>query len=150
MSGTASARELDTDLPGARVGADRSWRRDLRRHAPVVPWRRPHAAQKVHNVYHHLEDRSLPYDLWDDEAELAAIVYALHLYSLDQVSTALPELVRSYIASNRRIGVRTRTFDAERLRDRIQSVAGFVRSLPIEDPAKAFCDLLRAGVARSP
>lgn len=144
MPGTASVRKLERQ-PGCRHSAGRAWRRCPRRRGPAVPRVHPFAVQRVHNVYHHLEDHSLPYDLWNDEAELAAIVHALHCSTLDQALARLPEIVGEYTESNRRIGVHTRPFDRERLKNRIRSVAGVAPCLPIEQPAQVYRDLLAAG-----
>jgi hypothetical protein len=89
----------------------------------------PHA-QKVHVVGPHLLDQSLPYDLWTDEAEFAAIVHVLVQRPDLDVSTALPLIIREYNASNCIAGVSPRRFHATLMEFKIRAVKYFIETLP--------------------
>jgi hypothetical protein len=89
----------------------------------------PHA-QKVHVVGPHLLDQSLPYELWTDEAEFAAIVHVLVQRPDLDVSTALPLIIREYNASNCIAGVLPRRFHATLMEFKIRAVKYFMDTLP--------------------
>ena len=85
----------------------------------------PHA-QKVHVIGPHLLDYSLPYDLWTDEAEFAAVVHVLVQRPDVDASTAMPLIIREYNASNCIAGVSTRRFHATLLEFKIRAVKYFI------------------------
>ena len=102
MFSTATARAITRPIPLYRQAHGQAWRRHLRRHAPAPSPVPPFAKQRVHNVFHHLADLSLPYDLWNEEAEVAAIVHLLGKYPENTAACIYVETVQAYNAFNRR------------------------------------------------
>lgn len=102
----------------------------------------PHA-QKVHVIGPHLLDQSLPYDLWTDEAEFAAIVHVLVQRPDLDASGTFPHIVREYNASNCIAGVSTRGFHATLMEFKIRAVKFFIETLPRESCAASIYTKLR-------
>ena len=105
-------------------------------------------AHKVHVIGPHLLDCSLPYDLWNHEAELAALVY-LHMQRPDlDVESAYPDIVRAYLRSNRAVGIATRRFHATRTSFQVRAVGYFVDAADQGAyPAGVFAELLASPLA---
>jgi hypothetical protein len=108
----------------------------------------PHA-QKVHVIGPHLMDYSLPYDLWTDEAEFAAVVHVLMQRPDVDASTAMPLIIREYNASNCIAGVSTRRFHATLLEFKIRAVKYFIETLPRKTcPAYVYTRLLASALVQ--
>ena len=86
--------------------------------------------QRVFNVFHHLEDGTLPPDLWNPESELAAMVYLLKTYPETTAWAKYARAVRDYFASNECVGIAMSTFDAQRAKRRMYDLSLLIRSLP--------------------
>ena len=91
-------------LPFGGEQPGRAWRRHLRRHAPDPGPLPPFVTQRVHNVFHHLADGSLPIEQWDADAELAAIVHLLGKKPVATATSLYVKAVDSYTAGQRRLG----------------------------------------------
>jgi hypothetical protein len=105
-------------------------------------------ANKVHVIGPHLLDRSLPYDLWTHEAELAAIVYLLMQRPDLDVSAAMPSIVRDYNRSNNLAGIATRRFNATRTGFSIRAIRHFIElAAPGLYPAGVYAALLGSPLA---
>ena len=102
MHGTTPNCRLTPLYTASRQAHGKAWRQHLRRHAPAPATIPPFARQRVHNVYHHLADMSLPYDLWTEEAEFAAIVHLLGKYEKGTAARIHVETVQAYLAFSRR------------------------------------------------
>ena len=81
--------------------------------------------QRVYNVYHHLQDCSLPYDLWTEDAEYAALVHLLRRRTLADVLTVYPRLLFRYNESNRRIGIAVTDLSGYEIEHRVRKAAAF-------------------------
>jgi len=86
--------------------------------------------QRVLNVFHHLEDGTLPPDLWDPAAELAAMVFLLKMHPEATAWAKYAHAVRRYTASNERIRRSMPEFDATLARRRMRELSLLIRSLP--------------------
>ena len=107
----------------------------------------PNIGQRVFNVFHHLDDQTLPYDLWSDNAELAAMVYLLKHHPKEEAVTKYSRAVSNYNESNARIGIPVRPFHAAGARQKMTAVSSFIDSLPAETSAAAiYRKLLSADV----
>jgi hypothetical protein len=86
--------------------------------------------QRVFNVYVHLADGTLPADLWNDSAELAAMVY-LAVHYLPQAAFArLRNAMKEYNRINRSLGLPELPFDAKHVKYRLTAVLRYISSLP--------------------
>ena len=109
-----------------------AWRRHVRHHAPAPAAIPPFARQRVQNVFHHLEDLSLPYDLWNDDAELAAIVHLLGRHSEDVAARLYVDAVQAYNAFHRRFEPAIRPFSSRDAAAKVRRVAAIRNQLPAE------------------
>ena len=87
-------------------------------------------AQQAYVAGPHLMDCSLPYDLWTHEAQLAAIVYVLTQRPELDASTAMPQYIRTYNASNRVAGIEPRRFHASITEFYVRAIRYFIDGLP--------------------
>lgn len=94
--------------------------------------RSPGIGQRVHNAYHHLEDCTLPYELWTTETELAALVHLLRRRSLSRALEVYPRLLRRYNASNQRFGVKVRRYDAYEVEHQVRRTSAFCSRFPAD------------------
>lgn len=90
--------------------------------------------QRVHNVYHHLADQSLPPDLWNRPAEIAAMVYLLKQYSKQVAADVYARTVQAYLKSNERVGIPMPSFDAAGAARRLEAVSRVVDTFPCDAP----------------
>lgn len=119
--------------PGS-VGAQsqgQAWRRHLRRHVPAPAVIPPFARQRVHNVYHHVADLSLPCDLWNEEAELAAIVHLLGRHEKGTAARIYVETVRFYLEYCRRFDSAVPKFCERDSYAKVWQVATVREQLPV-------------------
>jgi hypothetical protein len=86
--------------------------------------------QRVFNVYFHLADGTLPADLWDDSAELAAMVYVAVHYPPQAASARLQNAMKEYNRINRSLGLPELPFDAKQVKGRLNAVLRYISSLP--------------------
>jgi len=86
--------------------------------------------QRVFNVYHHLADGTLPPDLWDDSAELAAMVYLAVHYPPQAALARLEKAIREYNRINRLLGLPELPFDAKQSKGRLTIVLCYISSSP--------------------
>lgn len=86
--------------------------------------------QRVFNVYHHLADGTLPPDLWDDSAQLAAMVYLAVHYPPQAALARLQNAIREYNRINRLLGLPELPFDAKQSKGRLTIVSRYISSLP--------------------
>lgn len=89
-------------------------------------------AQRVYNVYHHLADQSLPHDLWDEPAELAAMVYLLKQHSKQVAAELYARTVQAYFESNERVGIPMPSFDAAGAARRMEAVSRVIDTFPCD------------------
>ena len=132
MFGTAKARTITRSKPVYRRTHGQAWHRHLRRHAPPPGPIPPFAKQRVHNAFHHLADLSLPYDLWNEEAEVAAIVHLLGKYSENTEARIYVETVQAYNAFNRRFEPAVRDSSIRDGYARVRRVATVREKLPMD------------------
>ena len=107
----------------------RAWRRHVRRHAPPPPEFPPAVLGRVYNVFHHLADLSLPYDLWTEDAELAAIAHLLGKHTEEEAARVFVDTVQAYNAFNARFEPVLRRFSVQEAHAKVQKVAGIRRRL---------------------
>lgn len=86
--------------------------------------------QRVFNVYFHLADGTLPADLWDGSAELAAMVYLAVNYPTQSAVARLQNAMREYNCVNRSLGLPELPFDANQVKGRLIAVSRYISSLP--------------------
>jgi hypothetical protein len=130
MFGTAAVHAVTRPNPVYRQTHGQSWRRHLRRHAPVPSSIPPFAEQRVHNIFHHLADLSLPYDLWNEEIEVAAIAHLLGKYSEATAARTYMETVQAYNAFNRRFESSVRDLSTRDGYAQVRRVAAVREQLP--------------------
>jgi len=107
----------------------------------------PNVGQRVFNIFHQLDDQTLPYDLWSDDAELAAMVYLLKQHPKEEAVTKYSRAVSNYNESNTRIGIPVIPFHATSAWQKMTAVSSFIDSLPRETSAAAiYRKLLSADV----
>jgi hypothetical protein len=105
--------------------------------------------QRVYNVYHHLEDQSLPYDLWTHDAEVAAIIYLLKSYPRTIASARYAHVVRAYNDSNNRIGIDVRPFNATLAEVQIKIFSLYMDMFSQDTSASKIYESLLAGGFRT-
>jgi hypothetical protein len=130
MSGTATVRAVTRPDSAYRQTHGQAWRRHLRRHALAPSSIPPFAKQRVHNVFHHLADLSLPYDLWNEEVEVAAIAHLLGKFSEDAAARIYVETVQAYNAFNRRFEPFVRELSTRNGYAQVRRVAALREQLP--------------------
>lgn len=116
--------------PGTAGRPDQAWRRHVRRHAPEPPASPPFARQRVQNVYHHLADLSWPYDLWNEDAEIAAIAHLLGRHREDVAARIYVDTVHAYNAFNRRFEPAVRAFSEKEGQAKVRCIATIRDQLP--------------------
>jgi hypothetical protein len=131
MFSTATARTVTRSKPVYRQTHGQVWRRHLRRHAPAPDPIPPFAKQRVHNAFHHLADLSLPYDLWNEETEVAAIAHLLGKYPENTAARTYVETVQAYNAFNRRFEPSVRESSVRSGYAQVRRVAAVREQLPM-------------------
>lgn len=96
----AALRPIARTHTGGRQDQGQAWRPHLRQHAPPPPDHPPTRPGRVHNVFHHIADLSLPYELWTEDAELAAIAHLLGSYT-EEDAAQVPKEMRRPTAARR-------------------------------------------------
>jgi len=132
------------DFPTAhRMGDSRAWRRFLRRSAPAGASIPPFAGQRVHNVFHHLQDGSLPVEQWNEEADLAAIIHLLGRHLAEVATQQYFSAARRFDDDNRRLGLPTRAITMREVASMVQWVCAQKALMPeTTSDARVFVALL--------
>ena len=81
-------------------------------------------------MYHHLADLSLPFDLWNHEAELAAITHLLGMHEKGTAARIYVETAQAYIAFNRQFEPAVREFSERDGFANVWKVAAIREQLP--------------------
>lgn len=126
----AAIREVTQRRSIERHSNGQAWRRHIRRHAPAPCTVPPFVKQRVYNMYHHVADLSLPYDLWNEEAELAVIAHLLGRHEKGTAARIYVETVQAYNAFNRRFEPVVREFSERDAFAKVWRVAAIREQLP--------------------